>query len=168
MMMQTVNGGPWSWWGPIMLGAAILLMVAGIRAVASRLAVVWLAAIAAMAPLVICTAFGTWPLRCWVFAVVLGLIAWVILKVDATIKRGDIAALSVSLFIAASWTSISVNTIHAYLSPNILNPSAVALVVLLFYWVLIVCVLMHAGISVFRVRKGEGARHRSEQIPGAQ
>ncbi|HWO30867.1 MAG TPA: hypothetical protein VNO32_18890, partial [Candidatus Acidoferrum sp.] len=36
MMMQTVNGGPWSWWGPIMLGAAILLMTASIHTLAPR------------------------------------------------------------------------------------------------------------------------------------
>jgi hypothetical protein len=152
MMMQTVNGGPWSMWGPIMLGAAILLMVAGIRAAAPRLAVFWLAAIAATTTLVICTAFGTWPLRCWLFAAILGVSAWAVLKVDAAIKRGDVAALLVTLLLAASWASISVNTVHAYLSPNASSSTNVVLVVLLFYWVLILGVLLRAGFSVFRSR----------------
>jgi len=168
MMMQTVNGGPWSWWGPIMLGAAVLLMVAGFRALAPRLAVGWLAAIAAATPLAICTAFGTWPLRCWIFAAALGLSGWAILKADATIKHGDIAALSVSLLLVASWTSISVNTVHAYLSPNALNTSNVALVVLLFYWVLTIGVLVRAGITVFRSQSGGGFNHRIDRVGGAQ
>jgi hypothetical protein len=151
-----------------MLGAAILLMVAGIRAVAPRLAVVWLAVIAATVPLAICTAFGTWPLRCWVFAAALGLSAWAILKVDAAIKRGDIAALSVSLLLVASWTSISVNTVHAYLSLNALNASPVVLVVLLFYWILVIGVLVRAGVTVFRRRSGAGLGHRCDRVGGAQ
>jgi hypothetical protein len=133
-----------------MLGAAVLLMVASINALVPRLAVSWLAAIAAATPLAICTAFGTWPLRCWLFAAALGLSAWAVLKVDATIKHGDIAAFSVSLLLVASWTSISVNTVHDYLSPKVLNTGAGTLVVLLFYWVLIIGVLVRAGITVFR------------------
>ncbi len=168
MMMQTVNGGPWSWWGPIMLGAAVLLMVAGLRALAPRLSVSWLAAIAAATPLAICTAFGTWPLRCWIFAAALGLSAWAILKADATIRHGDIAAFSVSLLLVASWTSISMNTVHAYLSTNVLNTSAVALVVLLLYWILIIAVLVRAGTTVFRRQSGGGFGHRSKHVPGAQ
>lgn len=163
MMMQTVNGGPWSWWGPVMLGAAVLLMVAGLRALAPRLSVICLAAFAAATPLAICTAFGTWPLRCWIFAAALGLAAWAILKVDATIKHGDIAALSVSLLLVASWTSISVNTFRAYLSPNALSTSNVALVVLLFYWVLIMGVLVRAGITVFRSQSGGGFSSGSDR-----
>jgi hypothetical protein len=168
MMMQTVNGGTPSWWGPIMLGAAILLMVAGIRAVTPRLAIVWLAAIAATGPIAICTAFATWPLRCWIFAVALGLSAYIILKVDRTVKRGDIAALLASFLLAASWISVSLNAIRAYLSPNALKPNTVALVILLFYWVLIAGVLLRAGASVLSSASGGRARRRGTKTRGSQ
>jgi hypothetical protein len=150
MMMQTVNGGPSSWWSPVTLGAAILLMVTGIRVLAPRLAAGWLAAIAAVTPLLVCTAFGMWPLRCWVFGAALALSAWGIFKIDATIRHGDIAAFSVSLLLAASWTRISVSTLHTYLSTNALNASVDSLSVLLLYWTLIIAVLVRAGLTVFR------------------
>jgi hypothetical protein len=153
MMMQTVNGGPWSWWGPIMLGSAILLMVAALRALAPRLAVIWWAVIAAATPLSICTAFGTWPLRCWLFAAILGLSAWVIITADKAIKHGDIAALLVSLLLVASWTAITVNTVHASLSTNAANTSVVALAMLLLFWALTIGVLLRAGTTVFRGRE---------------
>jgi hypothetical protein len=151
MLMQTVNGGPWSWWGPIMLGAAILLMVVGIRALAPRLAAGWAATIAAAIPLAICTAFGTWPLRCWVFAAILASSSWALLKVDARVRRGDLAAFSVSLVLVASWTSISINSIRDYLG-NHVTTIGPELVVMLFYWVLILCVLVRSGTTVFRSR----------------
>jgi hypothetical protein len=58
-----------------------------------------------------------------------------------TIRHGDVAAFTLSLLLAASWASISVNTVRACFSPNALNASAVVLVVLLFYWVFISGVL---------------------------
>lgn len=133
-----------------MLGAAILLMVAGIHTFAPRLAVIWLASIAAATPLAICTPFGTWPLRCWIFAGALALSAWVFLRIDAIVKRGDVAALSASVLLAASWASITVNTLHAYLSQNAESSNAAALVVVLLYWALIVGVLVCSGITIFR------------------
>jgi hypothetical protein len=169
MMMQSVNGGPSSWWGPVMLGAAILLMVAGVRAFAPRLAIIWLAVMAAATPLGICTAFGAWPLRCWIFAIALGLAAWAIFKVDVAIRRGDVAAFTVGLLLAISWISISVSTIQSYLSPNAARASVIALIVLLFYWVLIISVLLRAGFTVFSRRQSDGSlRHRNRNIHGAQ
>lgn len=150
MMMQTVNGGPWSWWGPVMLGAAILLMVVGIRAFATELAVGWLVAIAAATPPAICSAFGTWPLRCWVFALAVGISAFVLFRVDAAIRHGDTAAFLASSLLAASWISVSVNTVRAYLSPNVANASLAVPAVMLFFWVLIVATLLRSGSTVFR------------------
>ncbi|MGO8795501.1 MAG: hypothetical protein ACLQLC_11815 [Candidatus Sulfotelmatobacter sp.] len=152
MMMQTVNGGPWSWWGPVMLGAAILLMVAGIRPFATRLAVGWLVATAAATPLAICAAFGTWPPRCCFFALSVGAFALIIFKADVTVGHGDIAAFLASFLLAASLIPVSVNTVRAYLSPNVANPSLAvpALLLLLFFWVLIIATLLRSGSTVFR------------------
>ena len=150
MMMQTVNGGPWSWWGPVMLGASILLMVVGIRAFANRLAMGWLVAIAAATPPVICSLFGGWPLRCWLFALAVALSALAIFKVDAVVAHGDAAAFLASSLLGASWISASVNTVRAYFSPNVVNPSPALLVVLFLFWVLIITTLLTSGSTAFR------------------
>src|SRR5580700_1331657 len=150
LMMQTVNGGPWSWWGPVMLGASILLMVVGIRAFATRLAVGWLAAIAAATPLLICSAFGEWPLRCWIFALAVGLSALAIFKVDATIKHGDAAAFFAGSLLGMSWISVSVNTVRAYFSANVANPNPAALALLFVFWGAIIATLLSSGLSVSR------------------
>jgi len=148
MMMQTVNGAPFSWWGPVILGAAILLMVAGIHAVESRIQAGWLSLIAAATPLAICTAFHDWPLRCWIFAAILGALAWVIFKIEAAFKRGAFAAFCLSMIMAAAWLFVSVSTIHSAI--NALGSNAAVLVVLAFYWVLIIAVLTQSGRSILR------------------
>jgi|SRR5580693_4680583 hypothetical protein len=150
LMMQTVNGGPWSWWGPVMLGASILLMVVGIHAFATRLPVGWLVAIASATPPVICSVFGEWPLRCWIFALAVGLSALAIFKVDAVIGHGDIAAFLASSLLGASWISVSVNTVRAYFSPNVANPSPAVLVLLFLLWAPIITALLSSGSTVFR------------------
>jgi hypothetical protein len=150
MMMQTVNAGPWSQWGPVMLGAAILLMVVGVRAFVARLAAGWLAVIAAAIPLAICSAFGTWPLRCWVFAFALGLSALAIFKVDAAVQHGDVAAFIVSLLLAVSWISTSIDTVNVYLSPNVMHTNPATLGVLCFFWALIIPTLSNSGSTIFR------------------
>ena len=150
LMMQTVNGGPWSRWGSVMLGASILLMVVGIHALATRLAIGWLIAIGSATPPVICSVFGEWPLRCWLFALAVGLSALAIFKVDAVIGHGDIAAFLASSLLGASWISVSVNTVRAYFSPNVANPSPAVLALLFLFWVPIITTLLISGNSVFR------------------
>ncbi len=152
MMMQTVNGSPFPWWGPIMLGSAILLMVVGIRSLAPRLTVGWAALIAAATPLAICTDFGTWPLRCWVFAAVLALSTCFLLKAETILKHGDVAAFALSLVLLASWIAISIGTFHTYLSKPQVTATAAALVVLLLYWVLTLSVVIRSGTTIFRSR----------------
>ena len=75
-MMQTVNGGPWSWSYPLMLSASVLLIVCGVQNAFSGIAAVWLALIAALLPIVFCALFGAIPARCWVFAIVIGAVTW--------------------------------------------------------------------------------------------
>jgi hypothetical protein len=70
--------------------------------------------------------------------------------VDAAIRHGDTAAFLASSLLAASWISVSVNTVRAYLSPNVANASLAVPAVMLFFWVLIVATLLRSGSTVFR------------------
>jgi hypothetical protein len=158
MMMQTVNGAPSSWWGPIMLAAAILLMVAGIHAVVPQLSVRSLSVVAAGIPFAICTAFGTWPPRCWIFAAIVGASAFVILKIDASMNHGDTAAFSVTALLALSWLVVSVSTMRGYLYSTAAN-IGLGLLVLLFYWALILTALVRAGLTILRSNRDKRARN---------
>lgn len=165
MMMQTVNGGPWSWSGPVMLASAILLTFAGgVHTLAPRLAGGWIAAISASAPLAICSAFGAWPPRCWIFAGVVGGVAWAMLKVDAIIDRGDIAAFSASLSLAGCLAAISIATVRTYIAARSPYASPLALVALVFYWLIIVGSLVHATLTVLRSRRGDRGEPRRMEV----
>jgi uncharacterized membrane protein len=52
--------------------------------------------------------------------------------------------------LVAAWTASSVNTLRAYLSPNAVSATTVALVVVVLFWALIIGVLVRSGITVFR------------------
>jgi hypothetical protein len=135
-----------------MLGAAILLMVVGIRALVPRLAVSGAVAIAVATPLIICTVFGTWPPRCWIFAASMAVGAWGLLNADLGLKHGDVAAFSLSLVLLVAWTIVSINSINGYLSKSQLTATGAAFIVLLLYWLLILSVLVRSGGTVFRGR----------------
>jgi len=47
LMFLPLNGGPQSWWPPIMLGASILLLGGGMHVVAPQVRGVWLVLLAA-------------------------------------------------------------------------------------------------------------------------
>ena len=103
VMLQTVNGGPWSWWYPIMLGASILLLVGGVHVVASGVKKGSLVALAGVLPLIMCGAFGGLPLRCWVFAIAVALVTWAGLALASAFKRTAITGLIAAVILAASW-----------------------------------------------------------------
>jgi hypothetical protein len=155
MMMQTVNGGAWSWWSPAMLGAAILLMIAGIHALAPRLGILWLSLVAVAIPLGICSLAGEWPLVWLISAAVLGLLAWAILRIEAGLRRGDVAAFSVSILMIVSWASASVNTVRSAVAASSPGSYGVVLGVLVFFWVLIIAVAERSGRSVFSARANQ-------------
>jgi len=93
-MADSVNGATGRWWPPVTLAAAILLFIDGLKLLLPRLPSVWLTAFAGAVPLAICSLFGEWPIRVWVFSAALMLIEGVLLKARSTTKREGIAALA--------------------------------------------------------------------------
>jgi hypothetical protein len=149
-MLQTINGGPWSWLYPIMLGASILLLVGGVRTFAPRIGGGWLAAFAAAIPLALCAPFGGLPLRCWIFAAVLALATWTCLAIGSAIKKAATVAFIAILVLTASWLPGTMNTFHVYFSPNPPNPNPFSLLPLLIVWAPIFATLAVCGIAMTR------------------
>lgn len=119
LMLETIYGGPWSWWYPIMLGASILLLAGGVHVIAPRVKNRWLSAVAGVLPLIMCGAFGALPLRCWIFAIAIAFASWAGLALASAIKRTATTGLMAALILAASWAPPSVRSLTVYFSPNL-------------------------------------------------
>src|SRR5215831_4286044 len=79
LMFLPLNGGPQSWWPPIMLGASIVLLVGGVHAVIPRVQGFWLVLLAPAISLVLCAVlFQNLGARCWFFALAMALSTWII------------------------------------------------------------------------------------------
>jgi hypothetical protein len=150
--MQTVNGAPFSWLGPVVLGTTILLAMVGIRAFLPRVPRIALSLFAASVPILICSAFGEWPLRCWLFAAVLAVLAWAVFSFDRWVGRGDGAAVLVSCLLAGGWFLVTVGTVRqGTTSRTGLNGPAIVLLAL--YWGLIISVVFSASRSLDKKRR---------------
>ncbi len=149
-MLQTINGAPWSWWYLIRLGASILLLVGGIKAVAPRVKSGWLVAISAAIPLAFCALFGSLPPRCWIFAFVVAVVALATLLIGSAMNRHGFAAFTASLLLVLSWLPASIATLRDYFAGNAPSTSPVALLPLLVLWVFIIGASVLSGIVSLR------------------
>jgi hypothetical protein len=145
LMLQTINGGPWSWSYPIILGASILLLVGAVHVVASRVKKGWFAALPGIFPLIICGAFGGLPLICWGFSTATALVTWAGLALASALRRAATTGLMAALIIAAAWAPPSTRTLIAYFSPKPQDPNPATLLWVLVPWIFIVASII-AGI----------------------
>lgn len=148
-MMQTVNGGPWSWSYPLMLGASVLLIVCGVQNAFSGIAAVWLAIIAAVLPVAFCALFGAIPARCWGFAIIIGAVSWACFTFAGG-RRPGLPAVIASGALVASWLPSSVATIYAYLFPNPPAINQPVLTPLIVFWIFLLAAMIISGLSFFR------------------
>ena len=174
LMFLPLNGGPQSWWPPIMLGASILLLGGGMHVVAPQVRGVWLVLLAAVLPLALCAVlFGALAFRCGFFALVVALSMWITQSLASAVNRAGGLALIVSLILAVSWVPGSLNTLRLYFSPTTSRPDPTVLILLLVPWVFITASVI-AGVALCRSPKsdasgsGGGFWHRTEHIRGAQ
>ena len=154
-MLQTLNGAPWFWWYPIMLGASILLLVGGVHAIAPRVKRIWLIVLAATIPLILCGVFGGLPLRCWLFAIVVASVTWATISLASAFQRAGVTAFIASLILAAPWVTPSVHTLNVYFSPKPPNPDPRALLWMLALWVVIIASII-AGAVLSKSPRPEG------------
>jgi len=140
LLVRPVNGGPWSWWFPITLGASIVLLIGGILTIVPRMKNKWLVVIALVVPLLLCSPFG-WSWTCAIYAASLALLTWVVLALAAALKRSWIVTLVACLVLASWWIWAAAYNLGVYLSPKPPSLDRIAL-----FWVLITCVLVLASL----------------------
>jgi hypothetical protein len=157
LMFLPLNGGPQSWWPPIMLGTSILLLGSGMHVVVPQVRGVWLVLFAAVLPLALCAVlFGALAFRCVFFALVVALSMWITQALASAVSRVGGLALIVSLILAVSWVPRSVNTLRLYFSPTTSSPDPTVLIMLLVPWVLIIASVI-AGITLCRSQKSDAS-----------
>ena len=149
-MMQTVNGGPWSWCYPVMIAASVLVLVSGVHFTVPKLDPIWLAAIAAAIPIAVCTFFGRIPGRCWAFAAIIAMITWACFTFIGGARRQSLPALIANGVLLTSWIPSSATTIYAYMTLNSPSMTARALLPLIVFWVFLLAAMMISGVLFFR------------------
>ena len=156
-MMAGVNGSPQSVRLPIVLGAAILLLVDGIKMCFPSLRDIWLVSIVGAIPLAICSAFGEWPARCWVFSAMLAFSEFVFLRASKAIKRDGISAFICSVVLVTALAATTVNLFLLYwrgwwdaTSRWTLTDIVGFMLPALIPWSILLPILVHATKVVFR------------------
>jgi len=153
-MMASVNGALQSWWMPAAFAAAILLFTDGISQCFRRISSIWLVVIAATPPIAICALFGEWPLRCWVVSVTMAILEAAFLKIDSLTGRKGIASFASSAVLVAALGNSTVGLfLYYWNSKNSLWTLGDILGFMLPFvipWFVLVTVLVHTGLAVFR------------------
>jgi hypothetical protein len=150
MMMGTVNGGRFSWLGPVVLAASILLFVQGVSAFLPRLTAIWLILAAVALPIAVCALFNDWPLRCWIFAGLLGLTEGILLWIGRISNRGHLPAFVASIVIAVAWFIASVRLAAYFFSSENLKLSVLIVSTFLASWVVVIGIVICSSLNVFQ------------------
>lgn len=104
-------GGPSSWWYPTVLGAAIVLLVAGIKTLFPQFTNFWLA-IAAAALSLLSWNVGAWAKQAIVFAICVAVIAWTVLAAASGPNRRWLAPLVPSAVLVLWWIPALVRSLY--------------------------------------------------------
>ena len=152
MIFTPSSGGRFFWWPLIMLGASILLLLAGIFVLFPQMKKMWLTALAAALLFFIwVTLIRDFSWIYCIFAVAVTLATWGTLAFASAVKRAGIAAFIASAMLAASWLPGSINAFRAYLFPNPPAANPPVLLPLLVLWALIIAsITTGAVLSKYR------------------
>lgn len=150
MMMGTVNGGRFSWLGPVVLAASMLLFVQGVFLFFPRLTAIWLILAAAALPIAVCSLFHDWPLRCWIFAGLLGLTEWLLMRISRIASKGHLPAFVASVVIALAWCIASVRFAAYFINSDSLRLSVPIVATFLASWALVIGIVICSSLNVFQ------------------
>jgi hypothetical protein len=101
-MIQTVNGGRETLWGPAALAASILLTIEGLGQLFPKLHGYLLITLAAVIPISFPGVFPGWQAPVWIFAVVLAFLEWMFQSIANATAQQDIGALAFSVVLMAA------------------------------------------------------------------
>ncbi len=153
-------GDEGAWQIPAVFGAAILMILAGVRCLSARLGAVWLAVLGTAIPLVLCALYLnlSWPLRVLGFAGITAAIAWGLFMLETKLQRNDIAALLAGVFLLGIWGFDFLGLVRFLskipASAHSLSESWMSYVSLTGFmvlgWILIAIATRHAALHSFR------------------
>lgn len=113
-MLQIINVMKEGWWGPVTLGAAILLALGGLAQLLPRVHAMVFALIAALLPVGIALAAGELSARTAVFAVLLAFFAWTMQRLSRAPGRTEAGSLFCSLVLAIALLNTTIALFRFY------------------------------------------------------
>ncbi len=148
-MMQAVNGATLSWWDPVVLASAIVLLMAGTRVLAPRLPALWFVVFSACLPLVICAALMALPARCWVFAGVVAMAQWALSWSARTLNRDGLSAFVAGSVLLVLWTVAEYKLFNFYLNSSTMRLSPYLVGQAVLFWLLSAGVVIRSAYALF-------------------
>jgi hypothetical protein len=149
-MMQAVNGATSFWLDPVALAAAIVLLMAGIKAFSPRLSDLWLVVFSACLPLALCAALIALPARCWVFAGAVATAQWALGWSGKRLNRDSLSAFLAGSVLLVSWTVVEFKIFNFYLNSSTMRLSAYLVIQAVLFWLLLAGVVMRSAYALFR------------------
>ncbi|HEY1579480.1 MAG TPA: hypothetical protein VGF82_20620 [Terracidiphilus sp.] len=147
-MMQIVNVAKEGWWGPVTLGAAILLAIGGLAQLLPKIHAAVFVALAAVVPLGISILASELSPTTAIFVVSLAFFAWTMQKQSRAAGRSEVGMLVCGIVLAIALGNTTVNLFRFYWN----DPSFWPLHKILQFmcpiglpWTLVLLQIIHSG-----------------------
>jgi hypothetical protein len=147
-LMQIINVMKEGWWGPVTLGAAILLAIAGLAQLLPKVHSAVFVVMAALVPIGISLAASQFSMKTVVFAVLLSFFAWTMQRLSHTTGRSEVGAFLCGIVITIALLNTTVALFRFYWNDPSFWPlhkifhfmSPIALP-----WTLVLILVVHSG-----------------------
>ncbi len=149
-MMLAINGAPSSWLEPVALAASIVLLMAGIKAFAPRLADLWLIVLSACLPLGLCAILMAVPATCWVFAFAVATTQWALGWSGKSLNRDGLSAFLAGSVLLVLWTVAEYRLFDDSLNHGTMRLSSYLIVQAVLFWFLLAGVVIRSACALFR------------------
>ena len=113
-MMQTINVAKEGWWGPVTLGAAVLLAIAGLAQLLPKIHPAVFVVVAAVIPIGISIPAGELSAKMGIFAVLLAFFAWTMQSLSRVPGRTDVGTLFCGLVLSIALLNTTVALFRFY------------------------------------------------------
>jgi len=115
-ILRSGTGPAMNPWGPVTVGAAVLLAIEGIAEMFPRLHRWLLVSLAVVVPLGISISSGEWPLKDWMFAAATGFVEWMFQRLKTVTGRREIGSLACVMALALSLANTTFLLFRVYWS----------------------------------------------------
>jgi hypothetical protein len=115
-IIRSGSGPAMNPWGPVTVGAAVLLAIEGIAELFPQLHRWLLVSMAVVVPLGISISSVEWPLKAWMFAASTGFVEWMFLRLKIVTGRMETGSLACVMALALSLANTTVLLFRVYWS----------------------------------------------------